>query len=159
MSATLILAPATKALENYLKNSGLEYHKAEEELFRIYTYDYACPGYGKEVDPMIVGLLKYINKDCSIEGFYDADENSGCTMKFRFDYKDGLLKKYYSEWMTFLCADCFSDYEEFCENIGDRFTEEEYEAFCKDEYYLLDGGDGDAVLADQVPMTEYPLSL
>ena len=159
MSATMMIAPATKALETYLKNAGLEYEKAQGRKFRIYTYEYGCPESGKEVDPMIVELLKHINKDCSIEGFYDVEESSGSTMMFRFDYKDGILKKFYSEWMTYLCMDNYEDYEEFCEEFEDRFTEEEFEAFCEDEHYLLDCGDGDAVLADQIPMTEYPLCI
>lgn len=81
MSTTMIIAPATKALETYLKNAGLEYEKAEGRKFRIYTCEYDCPESGKEVDPLIVELLKHINKDCSIEGFYDTHEASGCTIR------------------------------------------------------------------------------
>ena len=159
MSTTMIIAPATKALETYLKNAGLEYEKAEGRKFRIYTCEYDCPESGKEVDPLIVELLKHINKDCSIEGFYDTHEASGCTMMFRFDYKNGILKKYYSDWMTFLCMDNYEDYEEFCEYYEDRFTEEEFETFCEAEHYLLDGGDGDAVPADAIPMEEVTLCI
>ena len=158
MSTTMMIAPATKALETYLKNAGLEYEKAQGRKFRIYTYEYGCSESGKEVDPMIVELLKHINKDCSIEGFYDVEEASGFTMMFRFDYKAGELKKFYSDWMTFLPASSY-DYEDFCEIFGDHFSEEEYEAFCETDHYLLDGGDGDAVPADQVPMIEHPLCI
>ena len=159
MSATMVIAPATKALETYLKNAGLEYEMYGDHEFNIYTYDYGCPGTCTEVDPMIVELLKHINKDCSIEGFYDVEESSGATMMFRFDYKNGVLKKYYSDWITYLYMGNYKDYEEFCEEYEDRFTEEEFDAFCEAEYYLLNYGDGDAVPANQIPMTEYPLSI
>ena len=157
MTTTMMIAPATKALETYLKSVGLEYEKAAGRKFRIYTTEYLGEGH-KEVDPMIVELLKHINKDCSIEGFYDVEEASGSTMMFRFDYKAGELKKFYSDWMTFLPASSY-DYEDFCEIFGDHFSEEEYEAFCETDHYLLDGGNGDAVAEDQIPMTEYPLSI
>ena len=158
MTETMIIAPFTADLEAYLKNSNMNYEMADENKLFIYTSDYIASDY-KEVDPLVVELLKHINQDCTIEGFYDAHEASGCTMMFRFDYKDGSLKKFYSDWMTFLCMDRFEDYEEFCEYYEDRFTEEEFEAFCETEHYLLDGGDGEAVTEDQIPMTEYPLSI
>ena len=158
MTTTMMIAPATKALETYLKNAGLEYEKAAGRKFRIYTTEYLGEGH-KEVDPMIEELLKHINKDCSIEGFYDADEASGCTMMFRFDYNAGELKKFYSEWIVSLDGNNYGDYEEFCEEFEDRFSEDEFDSFCEDEYYLLDGGDGDAVPADQVPMIEHPLCI
>ena len=159
MSATMMITPATKALETYLKNAGLEYEKTENGDFRIYTYEYGSPETGKEVDPMIVELLKHINMDCSIEGCYDVEEYSGSSMMFRFDYKAGELKKFYSEWITFLSVACYEDYEEFCEEYDDRFTEEEYKAFCETEHFLLDGGYGDAVPGDNIPMEEVALCI
>ena len=134
----------------------MNYDMGDEDQLFIYTTDYTAPDHN-EVDPLIVELLKHINQDCTIEGFYDHGGNSGSTMKFRFVCQNGNLKKYYSEWLDFLPVDSFADYEEFCEEYEDRFSEEEYEAFLEDDVvYLLDG---EAVTEDQIPMTEYPLSI
>lgn len=158
MTETLIFAPFTTELEAYLKKTNMDYDKNCDGTLTIHTTDYIAPDC-QEVDPLIIELLKYINKDCVIEGFYDAYEANCASLKFCFEYKAGTLKKFYSDWVRFLCADCFSEFDDFCEIYEERFTEEEYEAFCEEDYYLLDGGDGDAVLYEEIPMTEYPLNL
>jgi len=159
MTETIIIAPFTADLEAYLKNTNMDYERADENKLFIYTSDYIAPDH-KAVDPLIAELVKYINEDCIIEGYYDHGGNSGSTMKFRFEYLNGNLKKYLSDWLDFLPVDNFEDYEEFCEEYEDRFSEEEYEAFLEEDVvYLLDGGDGDAVTEEQIPITEYPLSI
>ena len=157
MTETMIIAPFTADLEAYLKNTNMDYEMADENKLLIYTSDYIAPDH-KAVDPLIAELVKYINEDCIIEGYYDHGGNSGSTMKFRFVSQNGNLKKYLSDWLDFLPVDSFADYEEFCEEYEDRFSEEEYEAFLEEDVvYLLDGGD--AVTEDQIPMTEYSLIL
>ena len=159
MTETMIIAPFTADLEAYLKNSNMNYDMGDEDKLFIYTDEYIAHDY-KEVDPLIVELLKHINQDCTIEGFYDHGGYSSNTMKFRFVWQNGSLKKYYSDVLGFLYADGFADYEEFCEENEERFSEEVYETLLKEEImYLLDGGNGEAVTEDQIPMTEYPLSI
>ena len=159
MTETMIIAPFTTELEAYLKTTNMYYEKNEEGQLFITSSDYIAPDHNA-VDPLIAELVKHINEDCIIEGYYDHGGNCGSTMKFRFEYLNGTLKKYLSDWLDFLPVDSFAYYEEFCEEYEDRFSEEEYEAFLEEAVvYLLDGGDSDAVTEDQIPMTEYSLIL
>lgn len=152
-ATTLILVPATKEMNDYLMRNGMEYDEFDDNRYRLFVTESFRPE-DEDVDSLIIELMKHTGGDFAIEGFYDTFEDSGSTMMFRFQNQDGILKKYCSEWMSFLSASSY-DYETFNDYYEDLFTEEEFEAFCEIEHYLLDSGI--AVPADHIPMTECPL--
>jgi len=98
----------------------------------------------------------------SIKGHIeDTSDNAGDEMDFHIYYQEGKLFSQTTDWYWYLHMDDFPDYASFCVKVCDlygnpRYSEEDYEGFraCADEWYILDGGQGevstDAPLRDPV---------
>ena len=91
----------------------------------------------------------------------DPSEDAGDEMVFKIYYQSGKLLSQSTDWYWYVHMDDFPDYASFSAKVCDlygnpRYSEEDYEGFraCADEWYVLDGGQGefstDAPLRDPV---------
>lgn len=109
-----------------------------------------------ELVKLAVNIAKSIpESNFSIEGCIDCSERSGEYQDFLIEYTDGKLIEKHSCWYIEMFAEDFESFEEFCEeyvneNNDPRFTEEQFEDFKKEQYYILESGDGDCV--KEVPL-------
>ena len=96
----------------------------------------------------------------SIKGHIeDTSDNAGDEMDFRIYYQEGKLFSQTTDWYWYLHMDDFPDYASFCVKVCDlygnpRYSEEDYEGFraCADEWYVLDGGQGE--FSNDVPLRD-----
>ena len=91
----------------------------------------------------------------------DHADNAGDEMDFKLVYNGKKLIKQITDWYQYVHLDDFKNYADFASKVCDlygnpRYSEEDFEGFkqCADEWYILDGGQGefstDAPLGDPI---------
>ena len=109
-----------------------------------------------ELVNLAVDIAKSIpDSDFSIEGCIDCSERSGEFQDFLIEYTNGKLIEKHSCWYVEMFAEDFESFEEFSEEYVDengdpRFSEEQFEDFRNEKFYILESGDGDCV--KEVPL-------
>ena len=103
------------------------------------------------------------NSEFVISGCIDTSERAGEYMDFVIEYKNNKLVSKSSCWYVYMSAMDFDEYKDFAEEYVDnngepRFTEEQFEAFKQNTYFILNSGEGDCV--QEVPLeSEYEIDL
>ena len=93
----------------------------------------------------------------------DCSDNAGDEMDFKLIYNGKKLIKQITDWYQYIHMDDFKNYADFASKVCDlygnpRYSEEDFEGFkqCADEWYILDGGQGefsaDATLGDPIKL-------
>ena len=82
-----------------------------------------------------------------IKGIIDTSSSAGEYMNFIITYKQGLLEEHSSDWYRYAYLEDL-DYEEFCEQFEDEYSEEEFEDMQADEYewFIVETTKGDKLL-------------
>lgn len=90
----------------------------------------------------------------TIEGVVDTSESAGEYMNFLITYADGELKEHSSNWYMYpdeLVQ--FMTYEEYCDDYGDEYTEDDFEKMQKG-WFIVEKSLFENELMESVPLDQ-----
>lgn len=89
----------------------------------------------------------------TIEGFIDTSESAGEYMDFLISYTEGELEEKSSCWYMYPDSDLEDmTYEEYCEDYGDDYSEDDFEKM-KKGWFIVETKKGD-ILMETVPLDQ-----
>lgn len=116
------------------------------ELEEIYGHDSL-----DDIEELAINIANALpNNSFIIEGCIDTSESAGEYMNFQVEYKNKKLISKNSGWYLHMYPDDFENYDSFLEYYP-KFSEEEFEKFRHDDYYILDSGNGEFV--KEIPLS------
>lgn len=102
----------------------------------------------EDITNMAVEMAKAaIGTTFTIDGVIDTSESAGEYMDFMVSYEQGELEEKSSWW--YMYPDSFLQnmtYEEYCEDYGDDYSEEDFEKMQKG-WFIVEAREGDVMMA------------
>lgn len=108
----------------------------DKEIYSIEdTYNFV---FLEEIRDLMIAISRFDpTVEIDIEGYIDTSESAGEYMDFNMHYENNVLTVNYSDWYLWL-GYSYENYEEFCEEFGDKYTEEQFKGFMESDHYIVD---------------------